>query len=124
MSKKHSARFLAIVESERARVPEVSVDQVFGLMADNTNVQIIDVRERHEWDAGHIDGAIHLSKGVLERDIEGVISDPAAVLVLYCGGGYRSVLAVAALHAMGYTNAVSMAGGWRAWRAGQQINRP
>lgn len=124
MSKKHSARFLALVESERAAVPEVSVDQVLVFMADNTRFQMIDVREQSEWDAGHIDGAIHLSKGVLERDIEGVVSDPSAVLVLYCGGGFRSVLATAALRAMGYTNAVSMAGGWRAWRAVQEVSRP
>ena len=121
MSKKHSARFLAIVESKRASVTEVSVGQVLGFMADNVGFQFIDVREREEWDSGHIDGAIHLSKGIIERDIEGVIADPTAVLVLYCGGGFRSVLAASALRTMGYSNAMSMAGGWRAWCAAKSV---
>jgi rhodanese-related sulfurtransferase len=117
MSKKHSPRFLALVESVRASVPEVSAEQVQAWFQANERFTLIDVREQDEWNAGHIEGAVHLSKGILERDIERAIPDTDETVVLYCGGGYRSALAAAALDAMGYTRAVSMAGGWRAWMA-------
>jgi rhodanese-related sulfurtransferase len=79
------------------------------------SITLVDTREQSEWAAGHITGAIHLGKGVIERDIEQAVPDANTVLVLYCGGGYRSALAAAALHAMGYAGAVSMDGGWRGW---------
>ena len=79
------------------------------------NHVLIDVREDREWDAGHAAGAIHMSKGVIERDIESEIPDKSQTLVLYCGGGYRSALAADALQKMGYTNAISLDGGWRGW---------
>ncbi len=78
---------------------------------------VIDVREDHEWAAGHAAGALHLGKGIIERDIETSIPEKEACLVLYCGGGYRSALAADALRAMGYTNAISLDGGWRAWQS-------
>ncbi|GAB5535405.1 MAG: hypothetical protein Rubg2KO_16540 [Rubricoccaceae bacterium] len=78
---------------------------------------LVDVREQAEWDRGHLPGAIHLGKGVIERDIEAAVPDLHGELVLYCGGGYRSVLAADALQRMGYTHVVSMAGGWRVWTA-------
>ena len=117
MSKKHSPQFLALVELAKETVPEITVDQVMDLIRSETALTIVDVREQSEWASGHIRGAIHLGKGVIERDIEATVPDPDATLVLYCGGGYRSALAAAALAAMGYTRAISMAGGWRAWTA-------
>ncbi|MCS7045598.1 MAG: rhodanese-like domain-containing protein, partial [Gemmataceae bacterium] len=77
---------------------------------------LIDVREDHEWAKGHIPGAIHLGKGIIERDIEARVPDPTTPLVLYCGGGYRSALAADNLQKMGYVNVLSMDGGWRAWK--------
>ena len=115
MTTKHSPRFLAICEAAKARVPEITVDQVMVMLKDRSDVILVDVREESEWAAGHIRGAIHLGKGVIERDIEKAVSDVHAVLVLYCGGGYRSALAADALHQMGYVHAVSMVGGWKAW---------
>ena len=92
-------------------VREVSVVEV----ANGKGFTLIDVREESEWQAGHIPGAVHLSKGIIERDIEGKFPDKAAPLVLYCGGGYRSALAADSLQKMGYVNVRSMAGGWREW---------
>ena len=117
MSKNHSSRFLSLVDSAKATIPEFTVLQVRSLLASEEPCLVVDVRELHEWSAGHIEGAVHLSKGVIERDIEQTVPDPDTLLVLYCGGGYRSALAAAALQAMGYTRAVSMAGGWREWFA-------
>jgi rhodanese-related sulfurtransferase len=76
---------------------------------------LIDVREDHEWSEGHAQGALHLSKGIIERDIEVTVPDKATKMVLYCGGGYRSALVAEALGKMGYTGAISLNGGWRAW---------
>jgi rhodanese-related sulfurtransferase len=76
---------------------------------------LVDVREDREWDAGHLPGAMHLGKGVIERDIEAAVPDPATPIVLYCGGGFRSVLVCENLQRMGYTNCVSLDGGWRGW---------
>jgi rhodanese-related sulfurtransferase len=85
---------------------------------------LIDVREDNEWAAGHASGAMHLSKGIIERDIETKIPDKNAKMVLYCGGGFRSALAADALRQMGYTNAISLDGGWRAWQsAGMPIEK-
>jgi len=77
---------------------------------------LVDVREDHEWEAGHAAGAIHLGKGIIERDIESIVPDKKQTVVLYCGGGYRSALAADSLRRMGYRHALSMAGGWRAWK--------
>ncbi len=119
MAKKHSPRFLALCEETKSRVPEVTVSQAMEMREARTDVLLVDVREESEWSAGHIQGAIHLGKGVIERDVEVIVPDVDTVLVLYCGGGYRSALAADALHRMGYHHAVSMAGGWKAWLAAE-----
>lgn len=115
MSKRHSPRFLDLVNQAKRQIPEVTVAQVMEMIAAGDSITLVDTREQSEWAAGHIAGAIHLGKGVIERDIEQAVPDTNTVLVLYCGGGYRSALAAAALHAMGYAGAVSMDGGWRGW---------
>ncbi|HEX5577325.1 MAG TPA: rhodanese-like domain-containing protein [Gemmatimonadaceae bacterium] len=112
--KKHSPGFLALVDEARPRVREVTVEEA--LQSVNGGIaRLIDVREEHEWNACHAKDADHLSKGIIERDIETVVPDKDAELILYCGGGYRAVLAADALQKMGYTNVASMAGGWRAY---------
>jgi len=86
---------------------------------------LIDTREDREWEAGHATGAVHLSTGIIERDIESEVPDKSTTLVLYCGGGFRSALVADALQKMGYTNAISLDGGWRAWnQAGLPIEKP
>lgn len=112
---KHSKRFLDIVREVRARVKETDVQTVRARQNEGDKFYLVDVREDHEWDNGHLPGAIHLGKGVIERDIEGVIPEADAEIVLYCGGGYRSALAAENLARMGYTNVVSMDGGYRGW---------
>ena len=113
----HSPGFLKLVEEVRARVQEISIEDVRRKIAAGEKFHLIDVREQSEFASGRLPGAIHLSKGVLERDIERLIPDRAAPIVLYCGGGYRSVLAAENLQRMGYRNVASMCGGWRAWCA-------
>ncbi len=112
---KHAKGFLAIVRDAKARVKETDVQTVRDRQKKGDTFYLVDVREDNEWDKGHIAGAIHLGKGVIERDIEGVIPDPNAEIILYCGGGYRSALAADNLSKMGYTNVVSMDGGFRGW---------
>ncbi len=85
-------------------------------MEQDPEVKLIDVREDHEWDASHAVGAIHLGKGIIERDIETTVPDKNTEMILYCGGGYRSALVADVLQKMGYTNVFSMAGGWKAWK--------
>lgn len=109
--KQHSPRFLKLVEEARARVPEVPIDHV----RRQPPAHLLDVREESEWQAGHLPGARHLGKGVLERDIEGLIPDLDAEIVLYCGGGFRSLLAGEALLRMGYRRVSSMVDGFRGW---------
>ena len=116
MANKHSPRFLAICEDAKTRVPEITVEQAMAMRESRPDVIFVDVREESEWSAGRIYGAIHLGKGVIERDIERVVSDVDTLLVLYCGGGYRSALAADTLHRMGYEHAVSMIGGWKSWQ--------
>lgn len=111
----HSAAFLKIVEDTKAGVRECSIAEAKERMAGNSGVRLVDVREDREWALGHITGAEHIGKGVIERDIEGKIPDKKAEIILYCGGGYRSVLSADALQKMGYVNVCSMAGGWRDW---------
>jgi rhodanese-related sulfurtransferase len=113
---KHSEGFLKIVNDAKSRIKEVTVAETRERLAANRSGLLIDVREDHEWDAAHAAGAIHLGKGIIERDIEAAAPDKSTELVLYCGGGYRSALAADALQNMGYTNVRSMAGGWKAWQ--------
>ncbi len=113
---KHSKRFLDIVNDIKRRVKEIDIATIRARQQKGDNFYLVDVREDKEWDQGHLPGAIHLGKGVIERDIEGVIPDPNAEIVLYCGGGYRSALAAENLARMGYTNVVSMDGGIRGWK--------
>lgn len=115
MAKQHPPRFLAIVNDARKRIRECSVADVRGLLDRHEEFHLVDVREESEFARGHLPGAKHIGKGVIERDIEAQFPDTGTRLVLYCGGGYRSALAADALQKMGYTNVVSMDGGWRGW---------
>jgi rhodanese-related sulfurtransferase len=115
MAKHHAPGFLKLVTDAKSRVQECTVDGMRERLAKGEPFVLVDVREESEFAAGHIPGAVHLGKGVIERDIEAKIPDPATPLVLYCGGGFRSVLAADALQKMGYTNVISMDGGWRTW---------
>lgn len=110
----HSPGFLRVAEDARSRVREVSVADTVAAVAGGS-ARLIDVREDNEWDAGHAQGAEHVARGIIERDIERLAPQKDAALILYCGGGYRSALAADALQKMGYSNVASMAGGWRAW---------
>lgn len=113
---KHSPRFLKLCEETKARVKETTVDAVKQrLDRGDRGFVLVDVREESEWNAGHIPGAVHLGKGVIERDIEQKVPDPNREIILYCGGGFRSALAAENLERMGYTNVISMDGGWRGW---------
>ncbi len=109
----HSPGFLALVEAARTRVAEVAAAELPALLQATPDALLIDVREDSEWQAGHVRGALHLGKGVIERDIEQRVPDPQTCLYLYCGGGYRSVLAADNLRQMGYRRVVSVDGGWR-----------
>jgi rhodanese-related sulfurtransferase len=115
MAKAHSPGFLKIVQDAKSRVKECTVDDVLKRKAAGEQFVFVDVREESEYAAGHAPGALHLGKGVIERDVETKIPDPATPIVLYCGGGFRSALAADNLQKMGYTNVISMDGGWRAW---------
>ena len=115
MAKQHAPGFLKLVTDAKTRVKECTVDDVRERLAGGEPFVLVDVREESEFAAGHVPGAVHIGKGVIERDIETKVPDPAAPLVLYCGGGFRSALAADALQKMGYTNVISMGGGWRAW---------
>jgi rhodanese-related sulfurtransferase len=105
-----------VVQEARARIREVSVDRVKARIDQGERLLLVDVREESEWDKDHLPGAIHLGKGVIERDAEKVLPDPSKEIILYCGGGFRSALAADSLQKMGYTNILSMDGGVRAWR--------
>lgn len=121
--KNHNSGFLALVNAAKSRVKQVDIEGYRKLPLDKS--VLIDVREDNEWAAGHAEGAIHLGKGIIERDIESKIPDKTTTLVLYCGGGFRSALAADALQTMGYTNAISLDGGWRAWvEAGLPVIKP
>lgn len=116
MAKQHAPRFLDIVNDARSKVRECTVDDVKQRRDRGETFHLVDVREESEWAAGHIPGSIHLSKGVIERDIEEKIPETNAEIVLYCGGGYRSALAAENLQRMGYQNVISMDGGFGGWR--------
>ncbi len=116
MAHQHSARFLKIVEDARERIREVSIDDVKARLDRGEKFLLLDVREDSEYANDHLPGAIHLGKGIIERDIEERVPALDTPLVLYCGGGYRSALAADNLQKMGYTKALSMDGGIRGWR--------
>ncbi len=115
MAKNHSPGFLRVVTEAKARVKECVVADVQVRQTTGDSFVLVDVREESEYAAGHLPGAIHIGKGVIERDIEVKVPDPATPLVLYCGGGFRSVLAADMIQKMGYTNVISMDGGWTGW---------
>ena len=121
---KHSPGFLEIVDDARSRIREVGIADVKAMLDRGDVFHLVDVREESEWARGHLPRAVHLSKGIIERDVETAIPDHAAPIVLYCGGGFRSALAADNLQKMGYTNAVSMDGGWREWtEAGHPVEK-
>lgn len=117
MATPHAPGFLRLVDDAKTRVREVTVEGLRARQAANPDLHLVDVREDDEWRAGHVAGAVHLGKGVIERDVEAAIPDPDAEVVLYCGGGFRSALAADTLQRMGYTNVASLEGGWRALQA-------
>jgi rhodanese-related sulfurtransferase len=125
MAKQHSPGFLALVQDAKSRVTETDVETVRNRMEAGLRFHLVDVREDSEWERGHLPGAVHMGKGVIERDIEKVIPDRDAEIVLYCGGGFRSALAADALQRMGYRRVLSMDGGYSGWvDAGGQVERP
>ena len=115
MAKQHAPGFLKLVTDAKSRVRECTVADVKARLDAGDKFVLVDVREDGEYAAGHAAGAVHIGKGVIERDIEAKVPDPNTPIVLYCGGGFRSALAADALQKMGYTNVVSMDGGWSAW---------
>jgi rhodanese-related sulfurtransferase len=115
VAKQHAPGFLKLVADAKSRVKECTVDDVKRRLDAGEAFALVDVREESEYAAGHLPGAVHIGKGVIERDAEAKLPDPAAPVVLYCGGGFRSALAADALQKMGYTNVISMDGGWTGW---------
>jgi rhodanese-related sulfurtransferase len=113
--KVHNPGFLAVVNDAKSRIRQIDIDEYRRMRETKEPFRLIDVREDSEWNAGHAAGALHLGKGIIERDIETAVPEKDACLVLYCGGGYRSALAADALQKMGYTCAISLDGGWRAY---------
>ena len=112
---KHAPGFLKLVEDAKGRVRETTVQEVKRRLDARESFTLIDVREESEWAKGRLPGAVHLCKGIIERDIENAVPIKGTPIVLYCGGGYRSALAADNLQKMGYTNVISMDGGWRGW---------
>jgi rhodanese-related sulfurtransferase len=124
MAKQHAPGFLKLVQDAKTRITECTVADVKRRLEAGDTFVLVDVREESEWAAGHAPGAVHISKGVIERDVETKVPDKATPLVLYCGGGFRSALAADNLQKMGYTNVISMDGGWRGWtQAGLPVER-
>jgi rhodanese-related sulfurtransferase len=124
MAPQHSPGFLLVVNEAKAHIRECSVHDVKARLDRGEAFALLDVREDHEWAVDHVAGAVHLGRGILERDVEAKFPDHDAPLVVYCGGGFRSALSVWNLQKMGYTNVVSMDGGIRAWReAGFPIDK-
>jgi rhodanese-related sulfurtransferase len=113
---RHSEGFLKIVDEARKRINETTPAEVRRRQEAGHQFQFVDVREDNEWHNAHAAGAIHLGKGIIERDIESTVPEHDAEIILYCGGGYRSALAADALQQMGYTNVASMDGGWKLWQ--------
>ncbi len=117
----HSPGFLALVNDAKTRVRETTVHDVQKRLKITDDFVLIDTREESEWNEAHVAGAIFLSKGIIEREIERAVPDKSKEIVLYCGGGYRSALSADNLQKMGYTNVFSLAGGWRSWQAANGI---
>ncbi|HKV26258.1 MAG TPA: rhodanese-like domain-containing protein [Candidatus Acidoferrum sp.] len=111
----HSPQFLKLVDDAKTRVKETNVPEVNQRMKAGEKMILVDVREDHEWAKGHLPGAVHMGRGIIERDIEKNIPDARTKLILYCGGGFRSALVADNLQKMGYSNVESMDGGWRGW---------
>jgi rhodanese-related sulfurtransferase len=109
----HAPGFLKMVNNARPRVKEITVDEARARLAENPKAILMDVREDHEWNSGHAREAIHLGKGILERDLEKTVPDPDTEIIMYCGGGYRSVLTADAAQQMGYRNVASLIGGYK-----------
>lgn len=112
----HAPRFLKIVDDARSRIRETNADEVKQKLDGGEKFVLVDVREESEFARDHLPGAVHLGKGVIERDVEARVPDLSSPIVLYCGGGFRSALAADNLQKMGYTDVLSMDGGIRAWR--------
>jgi rhodanese-related sulfurtransferase len=124
-TKLHNPGFQALVDDAKTRVKQIDIDGYKKMVAAKEALLLVDVREDNEWAAGHAKGAVHLGKGIIERDIEKTVADKSTTLVLYCGGGFRSALAGDALQRMGYNNVISLDGGWRAWnQAGLPVEKP
>jgi rhodanese-related sulfurtransferase len=122
---RHSPGFLKLVEDAKSQIQRADFHEIKRRLDSREKLTLVDVREDNEWARGHLPGAVHLGKGVIERDIEETFPDKDAALVLYCGGGFRSALAADNLQKMGYTNVISMDGGWRGWTtAGYPIEKP
>lgn len=122
---KHSPGFLKLVDDAKSRIQQMDFREVKKRLDARQKMILVDVREESEWARGHLPGAIHLSRGILERDVEQAFPDKHAPLVLYCGGGYRSALSADNLRKMGYTHVISMDGGWRGWtEAGFPVEKP
>jgi rhodanese-related sulfurtransferase len=111
----HSPAFLALVDDAKSRIRQIDLDGYLKLLESAAPHLLIDTREESEWNAGHVPGSIHLGKGIIERDIEARVPDKSAKLVLYCGGGFRSALSADNLQKMGYSDVISLDGGWREW---------
>ncbi|MBZ9611431.1 rhodanese-like domain-containing protein [Rheinheimera maricola] len=112
MSKQHAPAFVALVEQAKAQINEIGITE---LLEHNQPYVLLDIREDHEWVQGHLPEAMHLGKGIIERDIEQTVADKKQKIVLYCGGGYRSALSAQTLQLMGYQNVFSLIGGYREW---------
>ena len=122
---RHSPGFLKLVDDAKSRVKEADFRDIKRRLDGREKLTLVDVREDNEWVRGHLPGAVHLGKGIIERDIEEALPDKDAPLVLYCGGGFRSALVADNLQKMGYTNVISMDGGWRGWTdAGYPVEKP
>jgi rhodanese-related sulfurtransferase len=111
----HSPQFLKLVNDAKTRVKETNVAEMKRRLDSGEKFLLVDVREDHEWVKGHLPGAVHMGRGIIERDIETRVPDTGTKLILYCGGGFRSALVADNLQKMGYTNVESMDGGWRGW---------
>ena len=113
--KKHNPGFLALVDDAKSRIRQITIEDLKRMLAAGEQFLLMDIREESEWAAGHAAGAVYWGKGIIEREIETAVPDKSRKIVLYCGGGYRSALSADALQKMGYTNVISLDGGWRAY---------
>jgi rhodanese-related sulfurtransferase len=124
MATQHSPAFLKVVNEAKKHIKETDVPTVKKRVEKGEKFILVDTREDGEWANGHLPGALHIGKGVIERDIEGAVPDKKAEIVLYCGGGFRSAIAAENLQKMGYTNVISMDGGFRGWvEAGGKVEK-